>query len=38
MHLLPQIRRAPQKVIDVFSDTEIDDLMSLPWIDSGCRS
>jgi hypothetical protein len=27
-------RRGPQKVIDVFSDTEIDDLMSLPLIDS----
>lgn len=34
MILLPDIRRAPQKVVDVFSDTEIDDLMSLPVIDS----
>jgi site-specific recombinase XerD len=34
MILLPDIRRGPQKVIDVFSDTEIDDLMSLPQIDA----
>jgi site-specific recombinase XerD len=38
MDLLPDIRRAPQKVIDVFSDTEIDDLMSLPLIDSALMS
>jgi integrase len=38
MELLPQIRRAPQKVIDMFSDTEIDDLMSLPLIDSALMS
>jgi integrase len=38
MDLPPQIRRAPQKVIDVFTDTEIEDLMSLPLIDSALMS
>lgn len=28
--LLPQVKRTPQKVIDVFSDAECDDLTSLP--------
>jgi hypothetical protein len=30
MDLLPQIRRTPQKVIDAFTDIEIEDLMSCP--------
>jgi integrase len=34
MDLLPRIKRTPQKVIDIFSDTEIEDLMALPMIDS----
>lgn len=28
--LLPSVKRTPQKVIDVFSDAEVDDLISLP--------
>jgi integrase len=34
MDKLPQIKRAPQKFIDVFSDAEVDDLLSLPLADA----
>jgi len=33
MDKLPPIKRAPQKFIDVFSDAEVDDLLSLPVAD-----
>jgi len=34
MDKLPQIKRAPQKFIDVFSDAEVDDLLNLPLADA----
>lgn len=34
LDLLPDIRRTPQKWIDVFSDSEIEDLYALPHADS----
>jgi integrase/recombinase XerD len=34
MELLPRIKRTPQRIIDTFTDAEIDDLAALPLIDS----
>jgi integrase/recombinase XerD len=34
MGLLPAVKRRPQRYIDVFSETELDDLVALPLVDS----